>query len=170
MEIKQGRKDYSLGLLWECKEEMTHIPTKKSVECLISLINEYKPIDVFEIIEMIHELKYMVESNNYCYDENLSFDLSDVKRAIEREYKLKKSKTDSSIYKGGRPSKIKEYLAEYMWLKEGHTFAFKDEGEFFNVAKNDLSRTSFWRLQKEIKQLQKSSNKKRGIEHSNKIG
>ena len=153
MDTFQNRKDEALGELWNCKEEIKHRATKKSVEHLIRLLEEYKPIDVVEILDLIHDLKFKVESNNYCNDEELKFDLDDVKKSIEREWKIKKSKSSNITYKGGRPSIINEYIREYVYLKEGHTFTYNNETEFWNIAKFRLSRTSYWRLRKKIEEL-----------------
>jgi len=71
-----------------------------------------------------------------------------LKRAIEREWKIKKSKSSNITYKGGRPSTVRNWFYKYVIMKEGHRHTFKDEEEFWTVAKIQLSQTTFWRLKK----------------------
>jgi len=150
MDTKQNRKDKALGELWNCKEELEHNAIKQSVGLLISLMDNYKPVDVLEVMRMLEDLRFEVDNYNFCYNTKLKFDLGDVKRALNREMKIKKSKIDWESYKGGRPSIIREWVGKYQYLKEGYHFEFKDEKEFWNVAKLRLSRTTFWRLRKKL--------------------
>jgi len=77
----QNRHDEAIGELWNCKEELRSVPIKRSVEQLIHILDYYKPIDVLEILRILYDLQFRVDSNNFVYDENLEFDLSDVKKS-----------------------------------------------------------------------------------------
>ncbi|MDY9922765.1 hypothetical protein [Methanobacterium sp.] len=155
-QISQSNFEESQGILWNAKEEILDENLKKATEIFLHLSDELGSGDLYNILDKIWELtRFEPEIQKFIYDiEGFEFLAKDVTRALDRESKIKRYHLDKKMHHGGRPSEIKHYHHHYKLLKNGgESYIFNDLSHLMSDAKQKLSRTSFWRLKKEINNL-----------------